>query len=300
LAIAGGSDTGEETTVDTVIALKEAIGGPESLWLAITNLGSDYAYIVLLALYYWLVDPWYGRRLGMTVGLSFFLNDIFKYLFDAPRPFHVAGQENIASERAIATAGGGGFPSGHAQTTAAFWGALAARHRIGWLTALAVVVIALVALSRLTLAVHFPIDVLGGLVIGLALAAVAYALRPIPMPSLVARLAITLVVAVLAELIFPVSGRTLGVTCGFLLSYPSFSPPRTWAARVIFALIGLVIVFAAYVLLSRLLGSFGSEGVGAFLRYLALTLLATEAWPRLASGLTGGAPRPTTALPQSR
>jgi membrane-associated phospholipid phosphatase len=72
-----------------------------------------------------------------------------------------------------------GFPSGHSTAAAAFWGAVifladalsprlcrAAR-------VLAVTMIVLVGLARVVLRAHWPSDVLGGIALGLALAAIA-------------------------------------------------------------------------------------------------------------------------------
>jgi hypothetical protein len=60
-------------------------GSLENLMLLITNLGSENAYIVLLALYSWLVSPKAGRQLGMWFGLSFALNTGLKMLFNTPQ-----------------------------------------------------------------------------------------------------------------------------------------------------------------------------------------------------------------------
>lgn len=72
-----------------------------------------------------------------------------------------------------------GFPSGHATAAAAFFGAICylagalppGRRRL--VRALAVVGIVLVGLARVILRAHWPSDVLGGIVLGLALATIA-------------------------------------------------------------------------------------------------------------------------------
>ena len=72
-----------------------------------------------------------------------------------------------------------GFPSGHATAAAAFFGAVLylagslppARRRA--VRALAVACIVLVGLARIILRAHWPSDVLGGITLGLALAALA-------------------------------------------------------------------------------------------------------------------------------
>ena len=67
------------------------------------------------------------------------------------------------------TRGGPGFPSGHVQGTVTVWGYLALAFARRWLTWLAAALIVLMCISRLYLGLHFPADVLGGLVLGLVL-----------------------------------------------------------------------------------------------------------------------------------
>ncbi|HEX2863403.1 MAG TPA: phosphatase PAP2 family protein, partial [Deinococcales bacterium] len=116
------------------------------VWLAVTYLGSEYAFIVYLALAYWLLGPRVGRRLGFAVAVSFVLNDVLKNAVNGPRPFY--DDPSVATPAAQATAGGGGFPSGHAQSAAAFWTLLTLEAGLGWLP-VAVLVVAAVAVSRL-------------------------------------------------------------------------------------------------------------------------------------------------------
>jgi undecaprenyl-diphosphatase len=72
-----------------------------------------------------------------------------------------------------------GFPSGHSTAAAAFWGAVifladSLSPRLCRATrVLAVTMIVLVGLARVVLRAHWPSDVLGGIALGLALAAVA-------------------------------------------------------------------------------------------------------------------------------
>jgi undecaprenyl-diphosphatase len=99
-------------------------------------------------------------RAGAIVGSSG-----LKLLVDRPRPHLVP---------ALAHASGASFPSGHALGSAALWGTVAllvsrSVPRAG-AVAIATVVPVLVAVTRVFLGVHYPSDVLAGLVIGWAVA----------------------------------------------------------------------------------------------------------------------------------
>ncbi len=95
------------------------------------------------------------------------LNGILKLGFDRPRPsIFVPAVHTVSSS----------FPSGHAMSSAIVYGTvayLAARlHRRRWarwvVMMFALVVIVLISFSRMYLGVHYPSDVLAGVIIGLA------------------------------------------------------------------------------------------------------------------------------------
>lgn len=133
-------------------------------FICVSFLGTEEFFLLAVPLIYWL----YAKRLGFALGVLFcssaFLNDFLKNLFALPRP-------PVTEVRVLyATSGTGyGFPSGHAQHGAAFWGLLAAAQRSRSFTWAVGVLVALIGFSRLYLGLHFLADVLGGLAIGTAL-----------------------------------------------------------------------------------------------------------------------------------
>lgn len=92
---------------------------------------------------------------------------ILKPLFARPRPCDV----NTAITILVKRPHGHSFPSGH--TASAFAAAFALWLQNRKLGVPALVLAAFIAFTRLYLYVHFPTDVLGGLVLGLALGALA-------------------------------------------------------------------------------------------------------------------------------
>ena len=112
------------------------------------------------------------RKAGvdMAVALVLYLlagHFVLKPLFARPRPCDV----NTAVALLVTRPHGSSFPSGH--TASAFAAAFALWLQNRKLGVPALVLAAFIAFTRLYLYVHFPTDVLGGLLLGLALGAIA-------------------------------------------------------------------------------------------------------------------------------
>ena len=129
----------------------------------ITMLGESYLFIAVITLIYWTVSKKKGFILTAVFLYSSVLNNLLKILFHTPRPFEVL--DGIRGKR-LETATGYSFPSGHTQSAAAFFTSLALLVRRAWAVAAAAVLMLAVGISRVYLGVHWPADVLGGLVLG--------------------------------------------------------------------------------------------------------------------------------------
>ncbi|GAA5514989.1 hypothetical protein Dcar01_03753 [Deinococcus carri] len=253
----------------------------ETFWLAVTQLGRDEVFIVVLALYTWLVRPRGGQNLGVAFALSYLVNSALKYGFSLPRPF--TENPEVASAAARATAGGPGLPSGHAQMAATLWGGMAAQVGRAGMWGVALVLIALIAVSRLALHVHYPSDVMVGLLLGAAFAWMAVqghfsqegALRWV-VPLILLAVAAFLPAGTPREY-----GTGLGLLAGFWFSRPDFAPPRDVAGRIIVGLLGLLIVFAVYFGLGALPQAVKDIGLVRALRYAVLVVVAVEGVPLL-------------------
>lgn len=182
---------------------------------AITLLGTQYAYIVILVSLYWCVDRRIAHRLAMVFLASMWVNGYLKETFQTPRPSPDDGVRVLARESSFS------FPSGHAQGSATLWGwlALACRSWKMWLAAALLVL--LIGLSRIYLGAHYAGDVLGGwalavLAIGLFSAAEAFVKRV--GPSRRARLAAAIVVPLLLFPLYPTGTgpQILGVLMGWI------------------------------------------------------------------------------------
>ncbi len=138
----------------------------------VTGLGNFSSVWILLALVLILMKK--TRKAGFVVLFAVLLdsllcNLVLKNIFTRPRPCDV----NTAVRLLIPRPLGYSFPSGHTSSSfAAVTALLLSGRRRLWKAALAVAV--LVAFSRMYLYVHYPTDILGGIVIGILSGVIGY------------------------------------------------------------------------------------------------------------------------------
>jgi membrane-associated phospholipid phosphatase len=268
------------------VYLIQSVAAPwlDALMTLITDLGSEQAYVALVVVTYLAIDARAGRALGITLMVSFMINQYAKGWFDTPRPFEL-DPSVVRTERALESAAGPGFPSGHAQGATTFWGLGAVLVGRAWFTVGAVLLIAAVAFSRLYLGVHVPVDVIGGLLVGTAvvmIAALWWRSGFEPPAWFVAVLAVALPFAV--HLAFPtpesdlLTGAIAALAVGPLLVRHRTDGP--WPGRVAVAVVGLVLAFTVLVASSELLPeAVKRHPVGGYLRYVVLGASATVVAP---------------------
>jgi len=137
----------------------------QPLALAFSALGSEPCYLLLLPLVYWLVDRRIGARLGILLLLSMLANDLAKIAFHLPRPFWIDPTLKPLSRYGLEHTFG--FPSGHSQGAFLIWPFLAMQTREPkkWFP-FALGLATCIAVSRMILGVHWPLDVTGGALMG--------------------------------------------------------------------------------------------------------------------------------------
>lgn len=132
----------------------------ESFLVAISALGQLEFYIIVLSLIYWAINKSLGRTLMYVASLSNMILSSMKHVLRDPRPYWINPEIGLAEESSY------GFPSGHAQGAATFYFFLALWLRKRWMWVGALVMVFLMALSRVYLGVHDIADVVGGIFFG--------------------------------------------------------------------------------------------------------------------------------------
>ncbi len=140
--------------------LQERTGWLTPLMRAVTFLGDEDFYVLGFPVLYWAVSRRVGLRVGVMLLLSAGLNEAAKLAGRTPRPTFLDPSLGVVEETTL------GAPSGHAQNGLVVWGVLAAELRRRWVWVAALVLIALLGLSRIHLGVHYPVDLVVGWALG--------------------------------------------------------------------------------------------------------------------------------------
>jgi glycerophosphoryl diester phosphodiesterase len=144
------------TDMDWVLSVRSDV--LTFVFKVVTDLGGYFFAIVFLPLGYWLWNKdLFARLIALSV-LSKILNTHLKMAYMAPRP------EPVYQLIAVTE---WSFPSGHAQHGATMWLGLAAELGQTWAWILSSLITAGIASSRVYLGVHYPRDVIAGVMVGL-------------------------------------------------------------------------------------------------------------------------------------
>ena len=213
-------------------AIQELVPEWAALLVALlTQLGDVWFLTLLVGVVYW-VRPDDREDAVVVVGLmlaGFSLITALKYAFALPRPgqplaeLEALGPLARPLYEATGTADGYGFPSGHALLTTVVYGALAGRLSIGTARQRALgaaTVVGLVSASRVALGVHYLVDVVAGVAVGLAFLLAANRLTaryPTDRPAITLSLAVALAVVALV-----VSGGAVDAVLILAASFAAF------------------------------------------------------------------------------
>jgi membrane-associated phospholipid phosphatase len=272
--------------IDFIQAI-QVVHGPvlDAVFKAITFMGEEEFFLVLLPLIFWCVDPAAGARLVVVFLLSAYVNSGLKDVFRHPRPF------DLDTTVKLHEVGGYGLPSGHSQSAVVVWGTVAVEFRKRWLWIVAVALMVLIGFSRIYLGVHFPTDVLAGWTVGAVVLALYVAWGPrieawLRRADLARQLAVAVVVPLALMLVHPTKDTTssmavlMGLGVGMALSqrivpYATAGSPGQRALRFLVGVLGVLVLYLGLSLL------FPSEGEPLYLVLRAVRYASLGLWAAL-------------------
>ncbi len=190
------------------------------LFQVITLIGEESVLVILSAIVFLSVDKNKGYKLIFTIASGTCFNALIKNIAKFERPI---GIEGITSKR-VHTATGYSFPSGHTQATATFWtsASIIFKKKVLWI--FSIIIILLVAISRLYLGVHWATDVFFGAIFGVIWAVLVDKAFDYIQKSknYIALIASSIIFAIVCFLIgdedfFKSSGLLIGLAVGYVI-----------------------------------------------------------------------------------
>ncbi len=248
----------------------------------VTMMGEDLFIMVVVGIMFWSVNKQFGYRMAFVYLSSAVLNQTLKEIFKIQR---IIGETGIRSLR-LETAGGYSFPSGHTQSAASFWTVVMLKIRKNWFYGVAVLMMILVAFSRLYLGVHRPVDVIFGLLIGFSWVFLANFIFDkmvkndrIVVPVICFMILVTMVF-VRNYTFYKAAGTTISLLIGYMIEtrYIKYTVKAPMAQQILKLLIGfsglLIIKSGIKMILPAVI-------LSDFLRYFILGLWLTVGAPAL-------------------
>ncbi|MDQ0256559.1 membrane-associated phospholipid phosphatase [Evansella vedderi] len=225
-------------------------------WI-LTFLGDETFYFIIIPFVYWCISKPFGIRLLYVFLISVYINASLKALTAVTRPVGIEGLNINALYVQSAEVGThfphDSFPSGHAQGSATLWGFIAYKLNRPKVWIAAGILVFLISIARLYTGVHWPTDLIVGVLIAAVIIAIYHVMeKRITALSEKTRLVLAVLVPVLMVILFTDSegfsygGFLLGAGIGFFLEkwYVGMVIPSRWSKRIIAYVIGVIGIFA--------------------------------------------------------
>jgi len=288
-------------------------GSIQSIFKVITYLGEPVVFIIIIAMLYLSYNKTYAKTIAFSLLYSYYLNGVFKELFQDPRPStNNSGPDHGFFEPDY------GFPSGHAQTAVSFWGHVGFEFKDKYLykniqivPIIMSILIFLIAISRIIIGVHDLQDIIGGLLLGIGLLLLFMYIEPYLtgqfnklnfLTKIIVTALIGIFLFVFGTLLFPsaglglvgpppllykddgvfaqVGGSVLGFGVGYLLEqeYVKYDPTQlSTKKKVINLVLGIIILLITFVPFEYLIEI--DSVVYRFLRYGISTIILAYVVP---------------------
>ena len=246
----------------------------------ISYLGDQYVIMIVIGFLYWCYDKKAGKSIALVLSLGFLINAISKNLVLRRRPYFdnesVKCLQPAESEFAANDLLGQGFsfPSLHGTNITVTMGYLSYYIRKNWIYVLSILLILAVSLSRIILGVHYPTDLIGGILIGIAVLIIFYIIQSkIKNQNIIY---LIFIIIGLAGLFFCTSAdyfRSLGILIGMIVGfiieehYVNFDNTKN-IKRMIIRLIGGLLIFAILLTFFKLIFPAGTDITALLFRAL--------------------------------
>jgi membrane-associated phospholipid phosphatase len=249
----------------------------------VTMTGEEEFYILIAAIIFWCVNKKFGYKLGFALLTSTIVNSALKDAMNVQRPIGTPGIRSLRVE----TAGGQSFPSGHTQGATTLWISAMIQVRKKWMYITGSLAIVLVGFSRLYLGVHWPIDIVGGIVIGTAWVFISNYIFDYAESSKNKWILMLIVIPMLIGMIFireknyyTIAGTVCAFFIGYIIEskYVQFDVRNTIVKQIVKLVFGLAILIALKSMLKEI---FPISILSDFFRYLIIGLWITVGAPSM-------------------
>lgn len=256
----------------------------DQFFTLITILGEEYFSITILCMVLWCINKRAGYRIGFAYLTSWITNFSIKGIFRVQRPF--ALDKSIVPIRPE-TATGFSFPSGHTQSISSLSTALSTVFRKKWMYIAGILLVVLVAFSRMYLGVHTLLDVLCGALIGFGWVFAANAIFDYAERTNRRPLLLILLVPMAIAMVFihdndfyKIAGTFTSFVIGYLLDsrYIQYEAKGPFWQKAVTFVMGMAVLLAIKFIGKELLG----ESLAAdYARYFTIGIWITAIGPAL-------------------
>jgi membrane-associated phospholipid phosphatase len=232
-----------------IIRFIQSITSPfgDVIFQLISMTGEETFYILVISTIFWCVNKKFGYKLGFALLTGTIVNNALKSIVNSARPIGISGIRSLRLE----TATGQSFPSGHTQGATMFWVSFIIQIKKKWVYIVGISMIILIGFSRLYLGVHYPIDIIGGIVIGIIWTFISNYIfdcaqktgRPLILMIIILPMLIGLIY-LREKTYYAISGTVLGFYIGYLLEtrYVLYEVKSTRLKQIIKLVLGLGIL----------------------------------------------------------
>lgn len=252
----------------------------------ITLLGYPTFLILFISFGYFYWEPSRFSRVAMMLFISGLINAFLKDFFQDPRP----AIEFMLDPKVGTTYG---WPSGHSQIAVTLWGLLAYELKDKWVSIGAVILIIMIAFSRMYLGVHDLGDVASGLIIGAVILFIWHLgviYKAYESLSKLQWLSVILVFQFLLYLFYPthpgheLSIWFLGVMTGWFIGFSDISLNSIGIKKLFLSIVSIGFVFIAMVLITQIEATISATGVlgitYSYILGILFSFLVTQVIPR--------------------